>query len=143
MGINRTTTMPKTEEYIFYQGEKFQVEFYFTEAGKLPAKKYLEKSSLEVKIKLATFIKYIADAGEILDTKKFRLVDPKERLYEFKPLSHRFFNFFFKGRKIIITNAYMKKSQKVDRRELKKAKDIKKDYTRRMKGGTYYEKEKS
>ena len=135
--------MPKTKEYIFYQGEKFQVEFYFTDAGKLPAKDYLEKSSLKVKIKLATFVKYIADAGEILDTTKFRLVDSKEKLYEFKPLSYRFFNFFFKGGKIIITNAYMKKSQKVDRRELKKAKDIKKDYTQRMKGGTYYEKEKS
>lgn len=136
-------TRPKTEEYIFYQGEKFQVEFYFTEVGKLPAKEHLEKASLDVKIKLATLVRYIADAGQILDTRKFRLVDPKERLYEFKPLSHRFFTFFFKGRKIIITNAYMKKSQKIDRKELKRAKDIKKDYTCRVKGGTYYEKEKS
>ncbi len=29
--------IPKKEEYIFYLGEKFQVEFYFTEAGKIPA----------------------------------------------------------------------------------------------------------
>lgn len=48
---------PKTEEYIFYQGEKLQVEFYFTEAGRLPAKEHLEKASLEVKIKLAALVK--------------------------------------------------------------------------------------
>jgi hypothetical protein len=29
---------PKPEDYIFYAGEKFQVEFYFTEKGELPAK---------------------------------------------------------------------------------------------------------
>ncbi len=133
----------KTEEYIFCQGEKLQVEFYFTESGRLPAKEHLEKASLEVKIKLAALVKYIADVGEVLDIGKFRLVDPKERLYEFKPLNHRFFNFFYKGRKIIITNAYTKKSQRIDRKELRKAENIKKDYIRRIKRGTYYEKKKS
>ena len=133
----------KTQEYIFYHGEKFQVEFYFTDDGELPAKKYLEEASLEAKVKLAALVKRMAEVGKIFDITKFRLVDPKERLYEFKPLNHRFFNFFYKGRKIIITNAYMKKSQKVDRKELRKAGNIKKDYTCRVKEGTYYEKEKS
>jgi len=43
-------TLPKKEDYIFYQGqgEKFQVEFYFTKTGKIPAKEYLEKESLDV-----------------------------------------------------------------------------------------------
>ena len=134
---------PKTQEYVFYQGEKFRVEFYFTEDGELPAKKYFEEASLEAKVKLAALVKRMAEAGKIFDITKFRLVDPKERLYEFKPLNYRFFNFFYKGRKIIITNAYMKKSQKVDRKESQKARNIKKDYARRVKEGTYYEKEKS
>ena len=134
---------PKTEEYIFYQGERFQVEFYFTENGGLPAKEYLEEASLEVKAKLAALVKYIAEAGVIFDITKFRLVDPKKRIYEFKPLSHRFFNFFYKGRKIIITNAYMKKSQKVDRKELERARNIKKDYECRVEEDSYYGKEKS
>ena len=37
-------TLPEKEDYIFYQGEKFQVEFYFTKTGKIPAKEYLEKA---------------------------------------------------------------------------------------------------
>ena len=37
-------TLPEKEDYIFYQGEKFQVEFYFTKTGKTPSKEYLEKA---------------------------------------------------------------------------------------------------
>ena len=135
--------IPKTEEYVFYQGERLQVEFYFTETARLPAKEYMEKTPLQVKIKLAALVKYVADVGEILDIRKFRLADSKERLYEFKPSGHRFFNFFCEGRKIIITNAYMKKSRRIDKNELRKAINMKKDYTRRIKGGTYYGKKKS
>jgi len=127
-------------DYIFYQGEQFQVEFYFTESGKIPAKEYLEKTSENVKLKLALLVKRIAENGRIFDITKFRQVSTKEKIYEFKPSGHRFFNFFYKGNKIIITNAYMKKSQKVSRKDLEKAKKMKKDYINRTKGDNYYEK---
>lgn len=130
----------KKEDYIFYQGERFQVEFYFTEGGKLPAKEYLEKTSMDVKVKLAALVKYIAEQGKLFDITKYRQVDPKEKIYEFKPVGHRFFNFFYEGGKIIITNAYMKKSQRVSKKDLEKAKTMKKDYIARVKGGIYYEK---
>lgn len=133
--------IPKKEEYIFYRGEKFQVEFYFTEAGKMPAKEYLEEAALDIKLKLATLVKYIAEQGKIFDITKFRVVDSREKIYEFKPLGHRFLNFFYEGGKIIITNGYMKKSQKVSKKDLEKARDIKKDYTYRAKRGSYYGKE--
>jgi len=132
--------VPKKEEYNFYQGEKFQVEFYFTGIGKIPGKEYLENVSLDVKVKLAALVKYIAEHGRLFDITKFRQVDPKEKIYEFKPAGQRFFNFFYEGGKIIITNAYMKKSQKVSKRDLEKAKSMKKDYIARVKGGIYYEK---
>ncbi len=48
--------------------------------------------------------------------------------------------YFLPGRKIIITNAYMKKSQKVSKRDLEKARNMKKTYAVRLKGGIYYEK---
>ena len=41
---------------------------------------------------------------------------------------------------MIITNAYMKKSQKVNKRDLEKARNMKKAYGDRIKGGIYYEK---
>jgi len=131
--------LPKKEDYIFYQGEKFQVEFYFTETGEIPAKEYLEKESLGVQVKLAALVKYIADHGILFNRTKFRKVDLKENIFEFKPLDHRFFSFFYEGKKIIITNAYRKKSQKVSKRDLEKAKNVKKTYTNRLKEGVYYE----
>ena len=96
---------------------------------------------------------YTLEGGEKLNKKQFlkyfekkvrktirinKLVDKKEKIYEFKPLVERFFNFFYEGKKIIITNAYRKKGQKVNQRELDKAKDMKKDYESRSKGGHYY-----
>ena len=132
--------LPKKEDYIFYQGEKLQVEFYFTETGEMPAKKYLEKESLEVQVKLAALVKYIADHGRLFNKTKFRKVDSKENIFEFKPLDHRFFSFFYEGEKIIITNAYRKKSQKVSKRDLEKARNMKMAYTNRLKEGVYYEK---
>ena len=131
---------PKKEDYIFYQGERFQAEFYFTETGEMPAKEYLEKESSGVQVKLAALVKYIADHGSLFNKTKFRKVDSKENIFEFKPVDHRFFSFFYEGKKIIITNAYMKKSQKVSKRDLEKAKNMKKAYAARLKGGNYYEK---
>ena len=50
------------------------------------------------------------------------------KIYCFKPKKERFFCFFFIGKKIIITSAYRKKRQKLDKRELKKAIDIRNQY---------------
>jgi hypothetical protein len=86
---------PKKEDYIFYQGDKFQVEFYFTKTGKIPAKDYFEKESLDVQTKLAALQKYIADNGRLFNITKFRKVDSEDKIFEFKPTSHRFFQFLF------------------------------------------------
>ena len=130
---------PRQEDYIFYQGEKFQIEFYFTEKGELPVKEYFDSSERQVKIKLLALVTYIAENGRLFDETKFRLVDKNEKIYEFKPMAERFFSFFYEGKRIIITNAYRKKGQKVDQRELARAINLKRDYELRVKGGIYYE----
>ncbi len=47
--------------------------------------------------------------------------------------------FFFDGSKIILTNAYEKKTAKMPQREKTKALNIKRDYKKRYSEGTYYE----
>lgn len=130
---------PKQEEYIFYQGAKFQVEFYFSERGELPAKEYFDSSEQLIKVKLLALVKYIAEHGKLFDETKFRPVNKKEKIYEFKPMQERFFNFFTEGQRIILTNAYRKKSQKVDSREIARAIRMKRDYECRAKEGKYYD----
>lgn len=130
---------PKIEDYVFYQGTKFQVEFYFTEKGELPAKEYFDSADPLVQTKLLALVKYMAENGKLFDDEKFKNVDKNEKIYEFKPMAERFFNFFTAGRRIIITNAYRKKGQKVDPRALAMAISLKKDYEYRIKKGQYYE----
>lgn len=129
---------PKPEDYIFYQGEKFQIEFYFDGRGEIPAKQYYDSASRSVRLKFLALVKRMAEHGKIYDETKFRIVDKNKKIYEFKPKAERFFNFFCKGKKIIITNAYPKKGQKVNQQELDRAIDLKKDYEIRAKGGDYY-----
>ncbi|MDD4879215.1 MAG: type II toxin-antitoxin system RelE/ParE family toxin [Candidatus Omnitrophica bacterium] len=130
---------PLTEDYIFYCGNKIEVEFYFTEEGEIPAKEFLESIN-EAKLigKLMGYAKLIAEQGTLYDEKKFRIVAKKQRMYEFKPMAFRFFS-FFSGGKLIITNGYMKKSQKVKREELNRAIRYKNDYLFRVERGEYYE----
>jgi phage-related protein len=47
----------------------------------------------------------------------------------------RIFYFFFVGSKIILTNGFIKKTQKAPKAELDKAKQRKKDYERRHNNG--------
>ena len=131
--------LPRREDYVFYRGEKFQVEFYFTGKGEMPAKEYFDAAERRIQAKLLVLVKYIADNGWLLDETKFRLVNRQEKIFEFKPKEERFFNFFYEGGRIIITNAYRKKTQKVDQKELLRAVKFKMDYEFRNKGGVYYE----
>lgn len=77
--------------------------------------------------------------GKIWDITKFR--NEADGIYTFKASQDRFLCFFFKHGKIIVTNAYTKKSQKMPPREKKKALIAQYDYVRRVNEGTYYEEE--
>lgn len=80
---------PKPEDYIFFQGEKFQVEFFFNEKCELPAKKHFDSAGYQAQIKLLALVKYIAENGKLFDNTKFRLVDKRKKIYEFKPKAER------------------------------------------------------
>lgn len=47
--------------------------------------------------------------------------------------------FFYTGKKVIITNAFRKKAQKLPKNEKDRAKQRKQDYENRMKKGDYYD----
>ena len=63
------------------------------------------------KRKFLILVKKLADFGTIYDTTKFR--NEGDNIYAFKPQPDRYLCFFFTGKKIIVTNAYHKKSDKL------------------------------
>lgn len=60
-------------------------------------------------------VKKMGDFGVIFDKTKFR--NEGDGIYAFKPQPDRYLCFFFVGKKIIVTNAFHKKSDKLPKSE--------------------------
>lgn len=130
-------TQKKQCEFIAYGGEKFTIEWYFDSKGKSISLEYLESLDEEDQIKLFELMKLIGNTGFIKNKTKFR--NEGDKIYAFKPQPHRFLSFFFEGQKIIVTNGFYKKTDKLPKNEKEKALKIKADYETRVKRGDYYE----
>lgn len=126
-----------SKEYIAYEGSAYVVEWYFDQNGRSQSFDYYNLLSDNEKIKILRLLKRIGDAGEIKDTTKFNYEGDK--IYAFKPKPDRFLCFFFEKGKIIITNAFRKKQQKLPMNEKIKALSSKKDYELRVKESDYYD----
>ena len=80
----------------------------------------------------------MGDQGKIFDETKFR--NEGDQIFAFKPQPDRYLCFFFKGKKIIVTNAFIKKVQKLPLNEKERALKAYQSYEKRVKEGVYYEK---
>ena len=125
------------ENYTAFEGEEFTVEWYFDNKGKSVALEYFDQLDNKSQIKLLELFELIGNVGEIKNKTKFR--SEGDKIYAFKPQPHRFLCFFFMGRKIIVTNAFYKKTDKLPENEKRKALKIKEAYEIRIKRGDYYE----
>ena len=121
-----------------YQGSAFTVEWYTDDRGRSAAFHYFESLSIERRVRFLKLVRIMAEAGKIFDTTKFR--NEGEQIYAFKPQPDRFLCFFFHGRRIIVTNGFEKKSDKLPPGEKDRALRAKADFELRFKQGAYYEK---
>lgn len=127
--------MPK--QLIAYEGQEYTLEWYCNDKADSAALEYYKELDVARQKKIFYLFRLMGDAGEIRNEEKF--INEGDQIYAFKTNPDRFFCFFFEGSKIIITNAYEKKSQKMPVREKEKALKAKADYQNRCKKGTYYE----
>ncbi|MFH1846616.1 MAG: type II toxin-antitoxin system RelE/ParE family toxin [Candidatus Omnitrophota bacterium] len=116
------------EKFLLYEGMQYLIYFHAESVTSSAVNDYFEKCAYKTQASLLFLAKRMGDAGKIYDTTKFRLEDKENKIYAFKPRKERFFCFFFIGRKIVITSAYRKRRQKLDKKELKKAIKIRKKY---------------
>lgn len=125
------------QELIAYQGPCFTIEWYCDAQGYSEVLEYMNNLSPERQRKLLVLLKRMGEIGKIFDKTKFR--HEGDQIYAFKPQPDRFLCFFFTGRKIIITNAFEKKMDKLPTREKETALARRTDYERRVREDTYYE----
>lgn len=123
-------------ECIAYKGRCFTIEWYFDDRGNSKVLDYFTTLPIEEKNKLLYLFQMMGDFGKIWNQQKFNAEG--DQIYAFKPMPHRFLSFFFTGSKIIVTNAFEKKQQKLPAREKEKALLYRKDYEDRVKKGAYY-----
>jgi hypothetical protein len=125
------------QEFVAYEGEKFTIEWPFNTKGSSVALEYFETLTDDEQISVLSLFEIMGKFGELKNKTKFRYEDDK--IYAFKPQPHRFLCFFFKGHKIIVTNAFHKKSDKLPKNEKVRAMKFKEDYELRIKRGDYYD----
>lgn len=112
---------------------KFEVEFYETPNGDQPAKEFLLSLDKKMRAKMADTISILQDNG-------YELREPcskhlSEGIFELRAKVGsditRVLYFFYVDRHIILTNGFIKKTQKTPPKEIERAKKYRADYLRR------------
>lgn len=126
-----------TVEYVAYSGQFFVIEWYYDSNCKSDVFEYFKNLDEGQQRKAMMLFKRMGDFGKILDKTKFR--NESDKIYAFKPQPDRFLSFFCIGKKIILTNAFCKKTDKLPKEEKEKAENRMNDYLKRTQEGTYYD----
>lgn len=116
----------------------YEIIFYETESGKVPYKEYLlgltkhnkQKELTQITHYMSFLQKYGHNTNNYLSN-AVKPIDKVNKIYELRPPNSRVLYFYMKGKKIVILNAHKKTKMKEPRREIKKAKEYKRDYLRR------------
>jgi len=122
-----------SESCIIYSGEKFTLEWYYDKNGKSDGFDHFLGMTRKQRRKLFVLVKRMGDFGKILDTTKFR--NEGDGIYAFKPQPDRFLSFFTDDKKIIVTNGFLKKTEKLPKNEKDLAIKFRNDYFERKTGG--------
>ena len=115
------------------QNQDFEVIFYRKENGEEPAKDFLINLEPKMRAKIARAISRLEKNGtELREPFSKHLEDGIFELRAtFSSNISRVLYFFFTGRTAILTNGFIKKTQKTPRQEIEKAKRYRDDYINR------------
>lgn len=114
--------------------DKFTVEFYEKENGEKPVELFLNKLDIKMRSKLLMILKILQEKGNLLSEPYSKHLD--DGIFEIRGKVgsdiSRVLYFFYFGGKIIVTNGFIKKTQKTPSKEIEKAKCYRKDYLERF-----------
>lgn len=113
---------------------KFSIEFYTKENGKKPAKEFLLSVDKKMRVKLSGILNLMEEYGNQIGEPYSKHLE--DGIFEVRgktgnDISRVLYFFYFEGR-IILTNGFVKKTQKTPRQEIELAKKYRKDFLERM-----------
>lgn len=113
---------------------KFIVEFYETENGNIPVEEFLKMLDVKMRAKLLGIIKILQEKGNRLREPYSKHLD--DGIFELRGKVgsdiSRVLYFFYYNKKRILTNGFIKKTQKTPKTEIDKAKKYRSDYLERI-----------
>ena len=113
---------------------QFTVEFYEKENGEIPVEEFLDSLDIGMKSKLVMILKVLQEKGNQLREPYSKHLE--DGIFEIRGKVgsdiSRVLYFFYYGGKIILTNGFVKKTQKTPSKEIKRAKKYRKDYIERF-----------
>ncbi|SDZ76734.1 Phage-related protein [Pseudobutyrivibrio sp. ACV-2] len=111
----------------------YEIEFYDTEDGRCPVQEFLDDLDPKMHAKTLRTIDLLEANGPALREPQSGSMG--DGIFELRTKQSsnitRIFYFFFVGKKAILTNGFIKKTQKTPKAELELAKKYKADYERR------------
>ena len=113
--------------------DEFQVVFYDTPNGTLPARDFLDGLDKKMRAKMLHTIAILQEFG--VETRLPYSEHLEDGIFELRAKQgsdiSRVLYFFFVGKKIILTNGFIKKTQKTPPREIELAKKYRSEYLSR------------
>lgn len=113
---------------------QFTVDYYKTQNGNCPAKEFLDFMDEKMQARFFRLLYLLEQNGNELREPYSKLLT--DGIYELRVQQGnniaRVLYFFMVGQKIIITNGFVKKTQKAPRKEIDLAKKYRKEYLERL-----------
>ena len=112
---------------------EYNTVFYETVNGNMPAKEFLLSLNYDMRAKMIRTLELLQKNGPLLREPQSKELE--DGIFELRTVFGsniaRLFYFFDEGKIILLTNGFVKKTQKTPRKELKLAKSCKADYLAR------------
>jgi len=115
----------------------YEIRYYKNTRGDSPVAEFIDKLGLKSKVKVFRYLENLEAYGPLLPRPYADYL--RDKIYELRVthgrLSIRILYFFVKGKIIVLTSGFLKKKDKVDKREIETAVNRMNDYLKRHRGG--------
>lgn len=114
--------------------QRFEVEYFEKEDGTYPAEEFILSQDVKIRAKLFRLLELLEEKGNTLREPYSKSLD--DGIFEIRAKQGsnitRVLYFFYIGNKIILTNGFIKKSQKTPPSEIDLAKKYRAEYEKRL-----------